>query len=262
MLSSAFAHDVSSTVNQPSQFIKWDFNSYDNDVSFYIDADITKGFNDPKNKRKFLWLLESPFFNGNAFDIIINNLDKVLDTYELIFTYSLDLLDVHPKFKWVPANGSWIKYPKIYDKSKLASMIASAKTITPFHQYRYRFAVKHMNSIDVFGRGFNPIETKEEGLRDYMFSVCIENCDHGGYFTEKVNDCFACGTIPIYKGSRKLSQFYDVEGIIFLDDINSVDLTPELYYSKMSHIENNFNKYAEYKSPEDYMYLNHLKDIL
>ena len=35
-----------------------------------------------------------------------------------------------------------------------------------------------------------------------MFSVCIENDVYDTYFTEKILDCFATGTIPIYKGTK------------------------------------------------------------
>ena len=63
-----------------------------------------------------------------------------------------------------------------------------------------------------------------------MFSVCIENTTHDTYFTEKILDCFATGTLPIYKGTKNITKYFDGNGILFLDEININELTPELYF--------------------------------
>ena len=57
---------------------------------------------------------------------------------------------------------------------------------------------KFGNKMTVFGRGYDPIEFKIDGLKDYRFSVVIENCKRDYWFTEKLIDCFVTGTIPIY----------------------------------------------------------------
>ena len=36
--------------------------------------------------------------------------------------------------------------------------------------------------------------------------------------TEKLTDCFACGTIPVYYGTAGVAQYFNPEGIIFLDE--------------------------------------------
>ena len=59
------------------------------------------------------------------------------------------------------------------------------------------------DQVDLYGRGFNEIVDKEEGLCDYRFSVAIENGQYKTYFTEKILDCFATGTIPVYLGAPK-----------------------------------------------------------
>ena len=137
---------------------------------------------------------------------------------------------------------------------KLISMITSNKTFTEQQKFRVDFANKHKDKIDVFGRGFNEILNKEDGLNDYMFSVCIENATMDTYFTEKILDCFATGTIPIYKGTKKILNYFDPEGIIFLDDIDIDDLTYDLYLSKIKSINNNFINATKFMLPEDIIY--------
>jgi len=255
MLSGQFSHDVSSTVNQQPKNFSWEFFSKNNDISFYIDMDVIRGIQDKNDgKLKFLWTLESKYFNNNCFEFIKNNLNQVLETFELIFTYNDELLQLDEKFVRVPAMGSWIKDPKIYEKTKLVSMITSNKTFTPQQKERVIFAENNKNTIDVYGRGFNDIEKKEYGLKDYMFSVCIENSTHDTYFTEKILDCFATGTIPVYKGTKNITNYFDVGGILFLDDVNIKDLTPELYYSKIEFVKNNFEIVKNFLIPEDIIY--------
>lgn len=263
MLSGVFQHNKLSTLNQNTKNFEWDFFSKENNISFYIDENIYSGIEDKNDgKLKFLWTLESPHFNGNVFTIIKNNLEAVLDTYELIFTYNDELLNLHPKFKFVPAMGSWIKEPKIHNKKKLVSMVTSNKNSTPQQKFRLDFANNNRHNIDVYGRGFNEIEQKELGLNDYMFSVCIENDTYDTYFTEKILDCFATGTIPIYKGTKKIKNYFDEKGIIFLDEINIDSLSKELYLSKIESVKNNLEIVKNYLLPENIIYQNFLKKYI
>lgn len=259
MISGTFSHTNCSTVNRTIKEFEWDFFSQNNNISFYIDSDMIQAFRDPPNTKKYLWTLESPEFNNNAFEYIYQNMDKIINTFDLIFTYNDNLIKINEKFKWIPAMGTWIKDPQIYNKSKLLSMISSSKSITPQQKIRAEFARENGNKFDLFGAGFRPITNKEEGLVDYMFSICIENITFDTYFTEKILDCFATGTIPIYKGTKNISKHFDIDGIIFLDDITLDSLTPELYYSKIKHIQKNFQLVKKYMVVEDYIFDNYLK---
>ena len=88
-----------------------------------------------------------------------------------------------------------------------------------------------------------------------MFSVGIENAVYDCYFTEKLTDCFACGTIPIFYGSRGVTKYFNEDGIIFLDDeFDLSSLTPDLYYSKMDAVKDNLERAIEFPIAEDYLY--------
>jgi hypothetical protein len=263
MVSRGFSHAPSSTWYKKSDHITWDYGSKDNDITFYIDADLSQGLNDKNDgKLKFLWGLESPQYNNNFVQEVKNNLDEILETFELIFTYSDELLSLHPKFVFCPANGFWIMEPKIYEKSKIISMICSDKTKTELQKFRLNFANSNKDKIDLFGHAFKGIPQKDEGFKDYMFSVCIENDDSDTYFTEKILDAFATGTIPIYKGTKKITNHFNENGIIFLDDINIEDLTPEIYHSKKTAILDNYNRVLKFNVLENWMYNQYLYKYL
>ena len=103
------------------------------------------------------------------------------------------------------------------------------------------------------GRGDMEIKDKEEGLADYMFSVAIENMDN--WWTEKILDCFLCGTIPIFYGTPNIGKWFNTDGIIILEDGFDIEsLTPELYYSKMDAIKDNFQRGLPYEITEDYIW--------
>jgi hypothetical protein len=260
MISGVFSHASSSTWYKKPKYFSWDFNSKDNPISFYIDGDILKGIEDKNDgKKKFLWGLESRYYNGNFFSLVKENLNDVIETYEMIFTFDDELVNLHPKFKWVPAMGYWINNPKIYEKNKKISMITSLKTTTPQQKLRVSFADQYKNDIDLYGV-YNKIPEKEIGLCDYMFSVCIENDTYDTYFTEKILDCFATGTIPVYMGTKNISKYFNSEGIIFLNN-NSLDsLTSDLYYSKIEYVKENLERVLQFNTIEDFIYNKYLKD--
>jgi len=125
-------------------------------------------------------------------------------------------------------------------KEKLVSMIFSKKNMSQGHKLRY--SIGKTFEADKFGEMFNnPIQDKKEGLIDYCFSYTIENCSEQGYYTEKINDCFLTGTIPIYWGDPDIGNVYNKDGIIFLEELDSYKITKKYYYSKLKAIEENYN---------------------
>ena len=52
-------------------------------------------------------------------------------------------------------------------------------------------------------------------------------------FCEKITDCFATGTIPIFWGTKNIGNYFDKEGIIFLENIEEKELSADLYFSKI-----------------------------
>jgi hypothetical protein len=79
-------------------------------------------------------------------------------------------------------------------------------------------------------------------------------------YSEKISDCFATGTIPIYYGTDMIGDVFNMDGIIMLNEnFNINDLTPELYYNKIDAINDNYNRVINMPVAEDYIFENYIK---
>ena len=54
-------------------------------------------------------------------------------------------------------------------------------------------------------RGVAPDKMKT--VSQYKFMLCFENCSYPGYVSEKIYDCLASGSIPIYLGAPDIADF-------------------------------------------------------
>jgi hypothetical protein len=239
-----------------SKYIEW-VKDGSGEATFYIDSTLGQAEFDDISGPKYGWLLESKYITPQIVDSVKMFPEKYLETFDIIFTHNQELLKIDSKFKWVPAQGFWIKEPKVYEKSKMISMIASNKKMCEGHRLRLEWVERLWGQVDLYGRGFNEIASKEEGLCDYMFSVAIENGQYETYFTEKILDCFATGTIPVYLGAPDIGNFFNKNGIIDLSD--EFDVSEEIYYSKMDAIRENLEKAKEMEILEDFIFINYLK---
>lgn len=224
----------------------------------YVDTWIDLAFSDRVAGKKYGWLLESKYVTPQIVNKVKENYLKYFEVFEYIFTHNKELLELDDRFKWCPANGYWIKEAKVYSKSKMISFITSNKNFTEGHNTRLKWVEKIGDQVDLFGRGFNEIESKEEGLCDYMFSVVIENGFYKSYFTEKILDCFATGTIPVYLGTPDIGNYFNSDGIIELSD--EFDVSEDIYYSKLDAITENLEKVKEIEILEDFIYKNYLEN--
>jgi hypothetical protein len=239
-----------------SKYVEW---VRDNSIgeTFYVDDTISQAFNDTIGGKKYAWILESKYIKSRIVEDVERNLQDYLNTFDVIFTHNQQLLKLDSKFKWCPAQGFWIQEPKIYKKTKMISMISSNKSMTEGQRLRLRWLEMIGDQIDVYGRGINEISLKEEGLCDYMFSVVVENGFYESYFTEKILDCFASGTIPVYMGSPDIGNYFNSEGIIPLTE--EFDVSEDIYYDKMEAIKDNLERVRQYEILEDFIYLNYFK---
>ncbi len=248
-----FQHTKSSSwYNEPDLFEwvrKYDENHLVLTDHSLMNADIFS------NNKKYAWLLESPEITPFAYDYIKKNYDK----FDLIFTFSKKLLELSDKFVLLPYGGCWIEGSdrKIHSKTKDISIILSAKKSTMGHKLRHSVLEKFKN-IDSFGYK-NPIEKKITALKDYRFSIVIENCQEDYYFSEKLIDCFITGTKPIFWGCPSIDKYFDKEGILVFNTIDELDtiinyLSCELYETKKQHIKNNFEMSKNYLVADNILY--------
>jgi hypothetical protein len=259
-------YDCSSNRNVP-KLLQWLSRDTEtpHDMSVYVDNYIKDwGMNDP-SKEKIGWLLESPQMNEGTINYIKENLPLFREHYKMIFTCMDSLLELGEPFKYTISNAVpwiWQENRMIHPKTKLVSMIASNKGWLRGHQNRLDWVENLKDKVDLFGTGREfQLRDKEDGLRDYMFSVSIENDASEGYFTEKLTDNFVMGTVPVYYGSRKIvERYFNPAGVIFLEDDPTLStLSLEKYQSMMPAIEENFKLSQELPIAEDYFFEKYLK---
>jgi len=212
-------------------------------------------------------ILESWVLDPMAYNIALSLQHK----FDYIFTYNPNLLNLNPdKFKFNTVGTVTLEpeSTKIQNKSKLVSMIYSEKSFLPGHKVRHHLAnnvIPKLFSVDFFGLGANnPISRKSEGLSKYMFSIEVENCYLPNYFTEKILDCFAVGTVPIYFGCPNIDNFFNKSGILCFksdEDLKNIlpSLNQDLYNDLMPFIKENYDITMEkYYHQDDNIY----KEIL
>lgn len=231
------------------------------DETFYVDNFLPLGLSDTKSKKKYGIILESHWISQPVIKQLKENFEQYMNCYDKIFTWNEELCGMHENICWVPGYGSYIKEPKIYDKSKLVSIICSMQSWLPGHRDRLSMVEQLAPYAPWFGRGRGDMEIKdkEEGLCDYMFSVAIENSNQ--YFSEKLLDCFLTGTIPIYYGTPSVGKWFNLDGMIILEDGFDIEsLTEEMYYSKMEAIKDNFGRALKMEIVEDFIWENYFEN--
>ena len=199
----------------------------------------------------------------------------LLDNFDYVLAHDPKILSMSDKCLPCPWVGLFISEdPRTMNlqKSKLVSSIFSlnpenAKTMCGY-QLRVDVYNKYRDSglFDMYGNGINFIKKKEEGLKDYKFSIAIENLygESGGageyYFTEKLLDCFATKTVPIYCGGSALSKWFDPKGVLAFETLEELDdilnnISDEMYEEMQEAIENNYNVLIEkFSSLQNFIY--------
>jgi len=190
---------------------------------------------------KVLWLLEPEAIEPELYKLVQNR--KL--HYNFIASHRDNLSPHNENVTIYPCTPSWISKDdrKVYEKSKNISMIASTKIMCDGHSYRQEIAEKLSNFVDLYGNGRkNKLDYKLDGLKDYRFSVAMENSISDLYFTEKILDCFFTGTIPIYWGTQRVLNIFNPKGIImlenFLEKIDSFDYEKEYQERYNAVLEN------------------------
>ena len=120
-----------------------------------------------------------------------------------------------------------------------------AAVITNPVGFRLNF-LKELNKykqIDMGGRFRNNVgghvKNKIKFLKDYKFSLAMENSEADGYTTEKIIDAFLAGTIPIYYGDYMVDDYINPKTYILIRDYR--DMKKKIDYIKK--IDNDDNLY-------------------
>lgn len=286
-----FAHDQFTVAGVVPFRLAWDRSLKSKEVPTFFSHE--KMFEvPPEMPRRFRFGL---LFESVSQAEVYRNVRSVVEDFSLVFTHSSSLLKEFSNTRWIPGGGVWvggkrggIGLPQIFPKTRNISLISSNKSRCKDHRMRYQLALQLERSsvdLDVYrqirGGGESPVqvfskETTEiigfpvaplDYLQNYRYSIVTENFVDDLYFTEKILNCFATGTVPVYRGARQIASIFDERGIIpwenpavlveeIIPSLHSVD-----YLARMKAIENNFKLAMEFRTIEDYIVTNYLEEI-
>lgn len=207
----------------------WDDNS---NIICYADIGIRQV--SEYNDKQVALLIEPRSIQENIYDLIERNYMY----FKYVFTHDDKLLNTLPNAKPIIWGGVWCRSDE--KKTKLISMTSSDKEACELHKVRKRIAQRFKNDIDVYGtidggKYTDPIDT----LKEYKYNVVIENYINDLWFTEKILNCFATKTIPIYLGSKAIGNYFNKNSIIICENEESV---AEAIKNILEH-ENEYDKF-------------------
>lgn len=254
-----------------SRYFIWDRCNYGLDTHFYTHNNMLFTCGQPS--RKYGLLIESRQIVPDNYLIFKKN-RGLADEFDAVFTYDEELLSSLPNAKFFPScAGAWYGdqqgkfcwdqtcYQK---KSKQISIVSSDKKMCPLHEVRIELSkyCKRNGLADTFGTFDGGKKCLiDDSLTDYRYSIVIENDVTNYFFTEKIINCFAAQTIPIYLGARKISDFFNAGGIIMLNESQIGDIervlrrcTVEYYQEHLDAIIDNFNRAYAYQNVYDWLY--------
>lgn len=255
-------------------FFDWYRGDEDRDVTIFTDNCLDQvDLYIRKTKYKIAWLLEPRALVPSIYEKI----KTIHQKFDLIISHDADFINEMncKNFKYIPFAGCWIKESdfSLYEKTKNISIISSYKRQLPGHMLRHEIISKYGNRLDgVFGNGYNRIADKVDGIRDFRFHVVIENTDTRGFWTEKLVDAFACGSIPIYYGNgpdeNDIEENFIKQGMLFFKTIEEFDfilnnwVNEKFYNENIEYIKANFELAKRYRIIEDVIWNSHLKEIV
>lgn len=201
---------------------------------------------DPSAEVKVLVQIEPPAIL-NTTQTILDNAEK----FDLILTWNKDLLALPNAQKFI-FGCCWIDWDTFNpEKRKQISFITSNKGWAPGHQIRLSIwdgleDVEDLNGFEILKHMSPPRAPSKNFLfENAKYSITLENQKLENWITEKVIDCFASKTIPIYWGCPNIGDYFNTDGIITFDTLEELkdilDNLEESYYDdRIDIIEENF----------------------
>jgi hypothetical protein len=255
---SAFAHCEFSNnplpVKQRTDKVEWvrDNSFTSDDIVVWTDIDIIKSLD--RTGPNIAWLIEAQPYHSQIYEFVRTNHDK----FKAIWTHDRALIETVSNAIKLPFGGCWIDdfdwgmHPKTKDFSIIASIHGGD---LPGHKMRRHIVAGAEGYIDLFGSGYNPIDNKITGLKDYRYTFCIENYKRDYWFTEKLIDCFMTGSLPIYWGCPSIGDFFNTDGMLCFEEINELPTllkgcTPEYYESKLDAMKENYQLAQKFRLAE------------
>lgn len=116
-----------------------------------------------------------------------------------------------PSFEFIRDN-----MPDLNIKENKIAVFCSLQALTAGHRARLQF-VRYLkdyfgDKLDWFGNGIKSTPDKLSILKDYRYSIVLENQARHNIITEKICDAYLGLTFPFYWGAPNLDDYFDRRG--------------------------------------------------
>ena len=263
-------HSRHAPFGHEGRYFFWDRYNYGLDTHFYGSEEMTKPLGRPRVK--YGMLTESRTIAPKDYEVFRRHKGLERD-FRYIFTYDDRILNDIENARFYPvAAGIWNRRMRegLYQrKDRDLSILSSDKVICDLHRFRLELArlCRREKLADTYGRfdGGDYVESVDETLDRYRFSLIIENDISDYYFSERLTSCFAAQTIPVYLGARRIGEFFNTDGMILLSEPNLDEVrrrmrecTRETYEERLPAVMDNYRRVQEYVNMQDYLYEHYL----
>lgn len=250
------------TKKKPAFFEKWFLHEIkiENDVKKILFFNLTDAirrdvrFNYLPQDKLILFMWEPPLVLPKMYK------KETLERFSKIYTWKDDLVDNKKFFKfYYPVLTPMLSDLPSFEEKKLCTFVGTfLQNEAPGSLYFERIkAINFFEGIgeegfEFYGRKWNPslyknyhgpIDDKLNTIKNYRFTLCYENsCDQNGYITEKIFDCFAAGSVPIYWGAPNVQDYIPKECFIDKRDFATLN---DLYIYLKNMERSEYDRYLE-----------------
>ncbi len=133
----------------------------------------------------------------------------------------------HPNRHFVPPVGVWFyggvdeveRWPTVPEKTATISLFASGKRMQHAQRYELLSDIQASlgDSLSIFGRGYQYVKNKAEGIDAFRYHVAVENHIAPHHWTEKLSDCFLGYCLPFYAGCPNADHYFPEDSFIPID---------------------------------------------
>lgn len=219
--------------------------------------DTVEGFD--KRDYNILMLREPSFLNP-----VIRNYFDLIKYFDAVFCYHQELVD-YPNCHFLPFGTCWVLDWKEVNKNFSVSHLTGAKMLSFGHKIRHdvnlnqnlitvpkNFYISNRVSVTPNPHDNKEIKESKDPLFASQFHVCIENVKQNNFFTEKLIDCLATKTVPIYYGPDNIGEFFNLNGMFIANSLEEIidacnSLNEHTYNQMKDAIEDNFLRAKKYK---------------
>ena len=180
-----------------------------------------------------------------------------------IITHDQETLEYHDgKSLFLPISAPTLMPEKleISKRNNLCSYLYnSRKEMTEGHVIRREFAEiaqKFSDKCKIIPTKFGL--SKADFMFDTYFAIIIQNSRKDGYYSDMLLDCFACGVVPIYYGSKGYLKFFEKDGVIEIENLSDLEkvlleLSEQDYLDRLQWVKSNFSKVKAFYNIDEVM---------